>query len=403
MVDYISYHKLVIFGEKGVGKTSLVNRMANHEFQQDLPSSYFIVKSQICVHEDNLPPFHLSVYEMQIDDNILFINKKVIFNSSCIVFMFDLTKEETYDKLKLLIKAIVNIDKHSKIPKLLIGNKLDEEENRVVAGYEAKSLIDDDPSFLQYIDISMQTSEGYDELIHMIYKSFQRKPNEEYPNERIEEFREWSSNSIPPYNPSAFVYKIIIIGDSEVGKTAFLNRSIKKEYSPATKKTVGIKDDCKYIQIGCLDIKIHIWDTAGLEKFNSLPKKYFQQADGVILMFDLTREESLKNTEEWLKDIHEYSKSDVVVYLVGNKCDMINERKISQDKGNSYAFLQGIKYTEISCKYDMNVKETLYAVVWDIYANSEHNNHNACSYDSIGLIKMDDEEKKGGCCFGREK
>ena len=162
-------------------------------------------------------------------------------------------------------------------------------------------------------------------------------------------------------------FKIILLGDTTVGKTAFFRRFFLNEFSDSFTSTLGINETSKYVKIDNKIFKIQIWDTAGQKRFKTIPQKYYEKADGIILIYDITNEESFNNISQWTKDIRKTGSEHLIVYLLGNKVDLIEERKIYAEQGRQIAFNEKMKFIEISCKWDLNVSDIVFCLVYDMY------------------------------------
>ena len=188
------------------------------------------------------------------------------------------------------------------------------------------------------------------------------------------------------------VFKIILLGDTTVGKTAFFYRFLLNEFTNTFTSTIGINDSSKYIKIYDNTYKIQLWDTAGQERFKSIPKKYYEKADGIILLYDITKEESFNNTVKWIKDIYSAASESLVLYLVGNKADLNEQRKVKYEHGLKLAQDKNMKFVEVSCKWDLNVSDVIYSIVFDMYKinNLEGNNNFSLNHSKI--------TKNNHCC-----
>nr|XP_020471639.1 ras-related protein Rab-3A-like [Monopterus albus] len=135
-----------------------------------------------------------------------------------------------------------------------------------------------------------------------------------------------------------YMFKILIIGNSSVGKTSFLFRYADDSFTPAFVSTVGIDFKVKTIYRNDKRIKLQIWDTAGQERYRTITTAYYRGAMGFILMYDITNEESFIAVQDWSTQIKTYSWDNAQVLLVGNKCDMEDERVVATERGqNSWA------------------------------------------------------------------
>ena len=115
------------------------------------------------------------------------------------------------------------------------------------------------------------------------------------------------------------IFKLVLIGDSGVGKTNILSRYIKNEFSIATKSTVGVEFGSKIIKKEDKTIKLQIWDTAGQERYKSITKSYYKGAKGAFIVYDITNEDSFNNVESWMNEVTKKGKTDMQFLLVGNK------------------------------------------------------------------------------------
>ena len=140
------------------------------------------------------------------------------------------------------------------------------------------------------------------------------------------------------------IYKIIIIGDSGVGKSNILSRYLRDEFKQDSKSTVGVEFGAKKLTINNTTIKAQIWDTAGQERFRSIPKKYYEKADGMLLLFATTDEATFANISKWTKDMHETTNENIIIYLIANKCDLIDDRKVIVDDAKGVAKVNRMKY-----------------------------------------------------------
>ena len=187
--------------------------------------------------------------------------------------------------------------------------------------------------------------------------------------------------------------KMILIGDTQVGKTSFLNQFFSEGFNPNLTSTIGITESSKILFYNNKKYKIQIWDTAGQERFESIPKQYYEKIEGVFLFYDVTNEKSFDNVIKWLKDILEGGHKDLIVYLLGNKVDLIDKRKISYEKGLSFAKNKNIKFMEISCKLDLNIRDVVYCMIYDIF-NIENNSTDFNPTKSFSLDKSSFDSKR---------
>ena len=155
------------------------------------------------------------------------------------------------------------------------------------------------------------------------------------------------------------VYKILLLGDSMVGKTCFLLKYTDKSFQEIHMSTIGLDYRLKTLTLkNRKTIKLQIWDTAGQDRFRSITKNYYKKANGIILIYDVTNKKSYKNISVWINQIKEEADPNVVIYLAGNKIDMEEERKIKTEEGEKLAEEYNFPFRETSAKEDININET---------------------------------------------
>ena len=156
-----------------------------------------------------------------------------------------------------------------------------------------------------------------------------------------------------------YIFKLILIGSSGVGKTSILQRYIQKIFNDDYTCTIGVDFFMKSMKIDDKLIKLQLWDTAGTEKFKSITTGYYRGANAAFIVFDLTSRQSFESVSEWIENYYKYSNPDYErhVILIGNKSDLKNERIITEDEIDDFVKLNKIKYFETSAKNGENIDE----------------------------------------------
>lgn len=166
--------------------------------------------------------------------------------------------------------------------------------------------------------------------------------------------------------PPDYKMQIIIIGDSGVGKTSFMDRFTEGAHRLAYSATVGIDFKVRRLDIDNKTVKMQIWDTAGQEKFNSITTAYYRQARAAIVMYDVTRPATFHNLRKWFTLIDTHARTDVTKILVGNKTDQKDERAVTIEQGKRAAEEFGAKFFESSAKSDSNVYSAFEFIATDV-------------------------------------
>ena len=160
----------------------------------------------------------------------------------------------------------------------------------------------------------------------------------------------------------SLVAKLLIVGDSRVGKSCILTRFTEACYTPNSIMTVGIDCKSKKIQVDDSIIKLQIWDTAGQEKYRSITQNFYKNALGVIIVFDLTDRTSFDNVKRWIAQIKNNSDFDICMILAANKCDDEKNRAVSKEEIGKLAGEREINWYETSAKEDINIQEIFLAI-----------------------------------------
>ena len=188
-------------------------------------------------------------------------------------------------------------------------------------------------------------------------------------------------------------YKILLLGDSTVGKTCFLKRYLDDTFHEAYLSTIGFDFKYKYVPLkDGKELKVQIWDTAGQERYRTIAKSYYKGAQGIILIYDVTNKKSFENIKKWVNQIKEEASSKICIVLVANKIDMEHKRKVSFEDGQNLAQSINLKIFEASAKDNINVTEAFQELVEDIYIKYSGNVEGGTK-----LISNNEEEKKK-CC-----
>uniref|UniRef100_A0A8C3Y500 Ras-related protein Rab-13 n=1 Tax=Catharus ustulatus TaxID=91951 RepID=A0A8C3Y500_CATUS len=165
------------------------------------------------------------------------------------------------------------------------------------------------------------------------------------------------------------LFKLLLIGDSGVGKTCLVIRFAEDNFSSTYISTIGIDFKIRTVDIDGKKIKLQVWDTAGQERFKTITTAYYRGAVGIVLVYDITDEKSFENIQNWMKSIKENASAGVERLLLGNKCDMEGRRKVGVGVPQ-LAKEHGIRFFETSAKSSENVEEAFRTLARDILHKS---------------------------------
>ena len=203
------------------------------------------------------------------------------------------------------------------------------------------------------------------------------------------------------------LYKVIIIGDTNVGKSNILTRYLKDEFSSNTKSTVGVELGIKFLKIKNIKAKIQIWDTAGQERYKAITSSYFKGSNGCFIVYDITNEASFDNVEKWYEQIQSETSKEIPIVLVGNKCDLEDERKVPTEKAKEKAENLKCAFFETSALKGLNIDKIFEELVNTIYEKTANKNEDDINIEfikedkAVNLSEVKDDNKdnkKGGCC-----
>ncbi len=200
------------------------------------------------------------------------------------------------------------------------------------------------------------------------------------------------------------LYKMIIIGDSGVGKTNILSRYTKNQFSFEFKSTIGVEFGAKKVEMNGIKIKNQIWDTAGQERYKSITNNYYKGAKGALVVYDITKKDSFINVRKWINDLKMNGDKDVIIVLVGNKCDQDQDRAVTLEEASELAKEYSIAFVETSAYLAINVEKAFNLVIEQLL--KEFTKGTAYEQETITeghhIIDLnnntEDFEKKKKCC-----
>ena len=197
-----------------------------------------------------------------------------------------------------------------------------------------------------------------------------------------------------------YIFKVLLVGNSDVGKSSLILRYVDQIWNDVFVPTIGVDFKVKSLEIENKSIKLQIWDTAGQERFRNVISSYFKGAHGILLIFDITSRDSFKELENWLAEVEKNASTQILKILIGNKCDLVEERDISKDEGEAFAMRNGMQYIETSAKINTNVNEAFEALAKIMVEYSNKKNSGINENKTIKMNRGTDlgTQKKKKCC-----
>ncbi|CAJ0559903.1 unnamed protein product, partial [Mesorhabditis spiculigera] len=196
-----------------------------------------------------------------------------------------------------------------------------------------------------------------------------------------------------------YLFKLLLIGDSGVGKSCLLLRFADDTYTESYISTIGVDFKIRTIELDGKTIKLQIWDTAGQERFRTITSSYYRGAHGIIVVYDITDQESFNNVKQWLQEIDRYACENVNKLLVGNKCDLTAKRAVETAAAKEYADQLSIPFLETSAKSSTNVEQAFLTMASEIKTRMGPM-QNAGGQPSVRITGSQpvQDKKAGGCC-----
>lgn len=164
-----------------------------------------------------------------------------------------------------------------------------------------------------------------------------------------------------------YLFKIVVIGDSGVGKSNILSRFTRNEFCLESKSTIGVEFATRTLQVEGKTVKAQIWDTAGQERYRAITSAYYRGAVGALLVYDITKRQTFDNVLRWLRELRDHADSNIVIIMAGNKSDLKHLRAVSEQDGQALAEKEGLSFLETSALEAFNVDKAFQTILADIY------------------------------------
>ncbi|KAH7549982.1 hypothetical protein JRO89_XS13G0113600 [Xanthoceras sorbifolium] len=164
-----------------------------------------------------------------------------------------------------------------------------------------------------------------------------------------------------------YLFKIVLIGDSGVGKSNILSRFTRNEFCLESKSTIGVEFATRTLQVEGKTVKAQIWDTAGQERYRAITSAYYRGAVGALLVYDITKRQTFDNVQRWLRELRDHADSNIVIMMAGNKSDLNHLRAVQEEDGHSLAEREGLSFLETSALEATNIEKAFQTILTEIY------------------------------------
>ncbi|CAD6189816.1 unnamed protein product [Caenorhabditis auriculariae] len=199
-----------------------------------------------------------------------------------------------------------------------------------------------------------------------------------------------------------YLFKIVLIGDSGVGKTNILSRFAKNQFSLDSQTTIGVEFSTKTVQIEGKTVKAQIWDTAGQERYKAITSAYYRGAVGALVVYDIAKHGSYESVEKWLKELRNHADQNIFIMLVGNKTDLRHLRSVPTDVARMYAEKNKFAFIETSALDSTNIESAFLNILTEVFHNVRKNiltDHQHIDKQTTIIPSADSKpEKSSRCC-----
>ena len=381
----------------------------------------------------------MNLIEIRPDPNFISNNtimEDLLLDCHCALFLTDISNKETFESMKKIIDLIDN-KKYPDLKKILVQNKSDiapELQNE-----DINKFINDNQE-IDHLKISVKDGKNLEELKLKIYNEINSPNKNITPLDIIKKsHRKYDITNMNKIGKNIKIISLLLLGNFGVGKTNLIQRYMNNTFEPKYISTLGIDTFIKLLKVkdennNIKTYKLKIYDTAGQERYRSLPKVLFRKVDGILLLYDINDKETFKDISLWLNDINECfkktdnkkdeendvdkkieendeDKNNTVIYLIGNKIDLLNYDKVEEVDDNDEEKIEnnylitkedkdklkndlGYQYYEISNKWNINIDEVVSRIALDCIKNVD----NKINDESKKIIKTTQKSNKK-CCF----
>ena len=168
------------------------------------------------------------------------------------------------------------------------------------------------------------------------------------------------------------LFKIVLIGDSFVGKTNIMSKYLMNEFHEDSKATVGVEFGAKKFDIEGKSVKAQIWDTAGQERYKSITTTYYKGAKGALIVYDITRKETFDSVDRWISEVLNSGDKNMTMLLIGNKCDLDNQRQVTKEQGEEKAKAFKVAFLETSASSGENLDVAFEMIMKEVYSKCKN-------------------------------
>ena len=201
------------------------------------------------------------------------------------------------------------------------------------------------------------------------------------------------------------MFKVVLVGDSSVGKTNIMSKYLKNEFHEDSKATVGVEFGSKQFTVEGHQVKAQIWDTAGQERYKAITSAYYKGAKGAFVVYDITRKQSFDSVDRWINDIKAAADKNLTIIIIGNKCDLEDQRQVTKEQGEEKSKNMEVAFMETSALSGENLEKAFEKMINEVFKKCHEEMTADVDIEAVGPskdISLDKTKPKDGgkkkCC-----
>ena len=202
------------------------------------------------------------------------------------------------------------------------------------------------------------------------------------------------------------MFKVVLVGDSSVGKTNIMSKYLKNEFHDDSKATVGVEFGSKQFTVEGHTIKAQIWDTAGQERYKAITSAYYKGAKGAFVVYDITRKQSFDSVDRWINELRATADKKLSIIIIGNKSDLEDQRQVTKEQGEEKAKNNEVAFMETSARSGENLEKAFEQMMNEVYKKCHEEMLSEDNVDIVGgtedisldKTKPKNDGKKKKCC-----
>ena len=362
--------QICVVGDSAVGKSSIIERFANKSFRETYVPTIGIDFESALLQTDGSVVI-INIYDLSGQPRFLPCAVKQIASSDAFLYVYDITKRDSFVSIKQWYNVIDKQAKSRNLPRILLGNMLDQRHKRMVSTVEAQEFAI--PECMKYIETSAQNGKNVDALFYILAHDVisHRHAGAHKKVGQIENHSKALCNVqntpdvffVPDTSDYSHVFRFLMIGAPRSGKTTIRLRYCRDYFSPRYYPSAGLECSSRSLSVDNEKVKILVWDVSGAEVYESIRRSYYRGANAYVLVYDITSRQSFEHAQRMLKELDMYEQAECPKILLGNKSDASMKRAVAVDEARQFAMGWRLPYVEVSAKSGTGVDDAFMKLV----------------------------------------